>query len=144
MRVEPVEKLFLINIYAWLLFGFAQAALINLILKITYSLDNFPCQLTFMSKPISIYILCLHQLPLLTRRAIPSIYFNAWPVSLLAALRNLTQKNKDICFLEKNYKFVPRIYYGQLAEKCVFNILFEPRNCCNFVSRKYMSSFFYV
>ena len=21
-------------------------------------------------------------------------------------------KNKDICFLEKNYKFVPRVYYG--------------------------------
>ena len=21
-------------------------------------------------------------------------------------------KNKDICFLEKNYKFVPRVYFG--------------------------------
>ena len=50
--------------------------------------------------------------PSLTCRAIPQIYFKAWPVSLLAALRNPTQKNKDICFLEKNYKFVPRIYYG--------------------------------
>ena len=68
--------------------------------KITYSLDNFPCQLTFMPKPISIYILCLHQLPLLTRRAIPSIYFKACSVSLLAALRNPTQKNKDIYFRE--------------------------------------------
>ena len=63
MSQGTVEKLFLINIYAWLLFGFAQAALINLILKITYSLDKFPCQLTFMSKPISIYIQCLYQHP---------------------------------------------------------------------------------
>ena len=34
-------------------------------------------------------------------------------------LQYYINKNKDICFLEKNYKFVPRIYYGQLAEKCV-------------------------
>ena len=31
--------------------------------KITYSLNNFPCQLTFISKPISIYIQCLYQHP---------------------------------------------------------------------------------
>ena len=30
----------------------------------------------------------------------PQIYFKAWPVSSLAALRNPTQKNKDIYFRE--------------------------------------------
>ena len=85
-----------------------EAALINLILKITYSLDNFPCQLTFMSKPISIYILCLHQLPLLTRRAIPSIYFKACSVSLLAALRNRTKKQRHI-FPRNKITTVPRL-----------------------------------
>ena len=29
-----------------------------------------------------------------------------------ALLWYYTNKNKDICFLEKNYKFVPRSYYG--------------------------------
>ena len=100
--------------------------------KITYSLDNFPCQLTFMSKPISIYILCLHQLHLLTRRAIPSIYFKSWPVSSLAALRNPTQKIKTYISEKQNYNSsaAQRVYQIHISQPTIRNRYAE--QTCNF------------